>query len=328
MKKIVVVICMLFIMVLMGCSSKNKENVEISTNEENKLYNEENSSSDTGSKDNMLTLVFGGDVLLSDSMINTYNKDGGNITNILEDSLLDTFKSADVAMINQEFPFSLGGTKMEDKQYTFKTDPQYVKVIEEMGVDIVSLANNHTLDYGIEALVDTFDTYSNSEVLYGGAGNNIDEGKEIKYIDRDNKKIAFLCASRVIPVTDWNATNDRPGMLTTYDPTILLQQIEEAENSADYTVVYVHWGLEHKEYPEEYQKTLARQYIDKGADVVIGCHTHCLQGAEIYNGKPIIYSLGNFMFGGTIDRTMVVKITLDDIIKTQLIPCEEKSYLT
>ena len=193
---------------------------------------------------------------------------------------------------------------------------------------MLSFANNHTLDFGIDALVDTFETYKNSNVLYGGAGNNIDEAKEIKYIERENKKVAFLCASRVIPVTDWNATSDRPGMLTTYDPSTLLKQIEEAENNADYTVVYVHWGLEHKEYPEEYQKTLARQYIDKGADAVIGCHTHCLQGAEIYNGKPIIYSLGNFMFGGTIDRTMIVKITLDDVIKTRVIPCAEKTYLT
>jgi poly-gamma-glutamate synthesis protein (capsule biosynthesis protein) len=197
-----------------------------------------------------------------------------------------------------------------------------------LGIDVVSLANNHILDYGEEALLDTLDTLSNSPVVYGGAGRNIEEAKEVKYIEKENKKVAFICPSRVIPVSEWGATSDRPGLLTTYDPKMTIEQIELAENNADYTVVYVHWGLEHKEMPEEYQKTMAKQYIDAGADVVMGCHTHCLQGVEIYNGKPIVYSLGNFLFGGNIDRTMMVKVELGDEIKTQLKPCKAVSYNT
>ncbi|MBE5934236.1 MAG: CapA family protein [Lachnospiraceae bacterium] len=328
MKKIIMSVVLCSLVLICGCSKENdtqiKMNESNNSNVNDKTQELYSDSEDSGA----ITLVFGGDVLLSESMTNTYNKDGGNVENILSPNLLSEFKNADIAMVNQEFPFSLRGTKMEDKQYTFRTDPKYISIFEEMGVDIVSLANNHTLDFGTDALIDTLDTYNNSDMLCGGAGRNMEEAKEVKYIERKGKKVAFLCASRVIPVTDWNATGDRAGMLTTYDPKILLEQIEIAKDSADYAVVYVHWGKEHQEYPEEYQKTLARQYIDAGADAVIGCHTHCLQGAEIYNNKPIIYSLGNFMFGGTIDRTMMVKITLDDNIETQVIPCVEKAYLT
>jgi poly-gamma-glutamate synthesis protein (capsule biosynthesis protein) len=232
-------------------------------------------------------------------------------------------------MINQEFPFSLRGSKMEDKQFTFRTDPKYVKIFNDMGIDIVSLANNHTLDYGVDALVDSFDVLEQASIQYGGAGNNLEEAKEVKYIDVKNKKISFVCASRVIPVTEWAATSDREGLFTTYDPSAMIEKIKEADESSDFVVAYVHWGLEHKEMPEEYQRTMGKQYIDAGADIVIGCHTHCLQGAEQYKDKLIIYSLGNFMFGGNIDRTMMVRVLLEnDVMKTQLLPCKAKSYCT
>ena len=333
MKKIIpsaiLVVIIAFFAVVLVKEINKKDDSKVVNNEDNvnEIINNENTS-DEQNLDDKITIVFGGDVLLSDSMVNTYNKNGGNIENIMSKRLLDEFTSADIAMVNQEFPFSLRGTKMQDKQYTFKTDPVYVKVLNEMGLDIVSLANNHTIDFGIDALTDTFETLKEASIQYGGAGNNIDEAKEVKYIDKAGKKVAFLCASRVIPVTTWNATADRPGLLTTYDPTLLLEQIKIAKENADYAVVYVHWGVEHQDKPKDYQKNMAKQYIDAGADVVIGCHTHCLQGVEIYNGKTIIYSMGNFLFGGTIERTMMVKIGLDSEITTQILPCVAKSYCT
>ena len=140
----------------------------------------------------------------------------------------------------------------------------------------------------------------------------------------------FLCATRVIPVTDWNVTNDRPGLLTTYDPTNLVEMIQEAKNNADVSIVFVHWGVERAEMPEDYQRELAMKYIDAGADMVIGAHSHCLQGMEVYNGKLITYSLGNFIFNGRYNKTMALKATVeeDNSIKAQFIPCESSSYQT
>ena len=85
-------------------------------------------------------------------------------------------------------------------------------------------------------------------------------------------------------------------MLTTYDPKILVDEIKKLREQCDYLVVYVHWGIERSERPEDYQRSLGKQYIDAGADVVIGSHPHVLQGVEYYKGKPIVYSLGNFIF--------------------------------
>ena len=87
--------------------------------------------------------------------------------------------------------------------------------------------------------------------------------------------------------------------------------IRKLREQCDYLVVYVHWGIERKETPEDYQRSLGKQYIDAGADVVIGSHPHVLQGVEYYKGKPIVYSLGNFIFGSSIPKTALLKVQWD-----------------
>lgn len=101
----------------------------------------------------------------------------------------------------------------------------------------------------------------------------------------------------MIPVASWNVENQTPGVFATYDAAALNAKIGETKKECDYLTVYVHWGLEHKEYPEDYEHTLAEGYVNAGADLVIGSHPHCLQGVEYINGKPVFYSLGNFLFG-------------------------------
>lgn len=285
----------------------------------------------TNTSDNTeVTMIFGGDFLLSNEVINAYNKNGGSVNNIMGTNLHKLFTDADIAMVNNEFPYSNRGTQAPDKQFTFRADPSYVNVLTEMGVDMVSLANNHSLDFGEDALIDTIDTLKGASIKYGGAGNNLDEAKEIQYFDLNGKKIAILCASRVIPVGSWNATSSKPGLFTTYDPTALCSQLNEAENNADISIVFVHWGLERKEMPEDYQRTLGKQYIDAGADLVIGAHSHCLQGMELYKGKLITYSLGNFIFNGKTADTMALKAVIgqDNSIKAQFLPCVSRSYQT
>lgn len=274
-------------------------------------------------------MAFAGDVLFSASPLNKYDT-GNGITSILSEELLDKMNSSDITMVNLEFPFSTRGTQMEDKQYTFRADPARCMVLEEMGVDIVSLANNHILDFGIEALLDTVSTLRENNILSVGAGEDLEAAKKPSTITINGRNIAFLGASRVIPVTDWNATKYSPGVFTTYDPTLLLEEIKLAKQSNDLVIVYVHWGIEKEEYPEEYQRTMAKQYIDEGADLIIGSHPHVLQGIEYYNGKPIVYSLGNFVFGHTIERTVLLDVTIDEqnSCNIQLIPCETREAYT
>lgn len=275
-----------------------------------------------------IQLVFTGDVLLHNTTLGAYAR--GGLDQMVEKKLTDKMIAADITMVNQEFAFSDGGTPMENKKYTFRSSPKNVSIFNEMGIDIVSLANNHTLDYGVDALLDSFETLDAANIKYVGAGENLEEAKKIEYFDIKGSRIAFVASSRVIPNVGWNATKSKPGMLTTYDPTTTLKVIEEAKANADYVVIYVHWGVEYAQSPQPYQKTMARQYIDAGADAVVGSHTHSLQGIEYYKEKPIIYSLGNFAFNKTIKQTALLEmnIRMDGSIDLSLYPCEAKNGRT
>ena len=196
-----------------------------------------------------------------------------------------------------------------------------MRIFRELGLDLVTLANNHALDFGTDALLDTCDTLDQAGIYHVGAGRNLEEACEPVIITEKGENIGFLGASRVIPVGSWNASASKPGMLTTYDPSLLLEQIDHLKETCDYVVVYVHWGIEKKDRPEEYQRSLGKQYIDAGADLVIGSHPHVLQGIEYYKGKPIVYSLGNFIFGSSIPKTALLAAEWDgETTRLSLIP--------
>lgn len=266
------------------------------------------------------TLLFAGDVLISSRIENYYNAEG--IERIVSGELLQEMLDADVLMLNNEFPFSNRGTPMEDKQFTFSCDPKYVSILQEIGVDIVSLANNHTLDYGREALSDTFVTLDEAGILYAGAGETRERAEEVQIVEVNGKKFGFIAASRVIPVTSWDVRNQTPGMFTAYDDTRLTEVVTEAEKECDFITVFLHWGIEYDAYPQEYQRTIAKNCFTAGADLVIGAHTHCLQGIEYIDGKPVYYSLGNYIFGDSVDKSAAIKVTIaaDDTITYKVLP--------
>ena len=281
---------------------------------------EESPDSVQDAEEQEATLLFAGDLFLTDLLQSKYNQQG--ISAAASDSLLSVLREADIFMLNEEFPFGTTGEPMEEKEYTFRVDPSYSTVLSELGVDIVTLANNHMLDFGRSPLTETLNTLDQAGIAHVGAGENLDEAKTLKTFEMGGRTIGFLGASRVIPEHSWNASSGSSGLFTTYDAAALVEQIQKAEESCDFTVVYVHWGIEKNTQPEEYQKTLARQYIDAGADAVIGAHPHVLQGIEFYQGKPIFYSLGNFIFSNGAYETMLVELTVGGTeTEIRLIPC-------
>lgn len=265
---------------------------------------------ETEPEDPVVHLLFSGDVYFSSHVLTAYDNAGG-IHGVLAEAYRDEISRADIYMANQEFPFSDRGTPAPDKQFTFRVPPERVSMMHELGIDIVTIANNHTLDYGTDALVDTCTTLENAGIPYVGAGANMDRAKQLETIEVRGRTIGFLAASRVYPDTSWVANSKKPGMVSGYDPSILLKEIEAAGEYCDYLVVYMHWGIERDEKPQEYQRTLGRQLIDAGADLVIGSHPHVLQGIEYYQGKPIVYSLGNFIFGSSIPKTALLRADVD-----------------
>lgn len=256
-------------------------------------------------------LMFAGDVYLSDHVMEAYRSQG-DISGVLSEGYRQEIDSVDYFVANEEFPFSSRGKQAENKQFTFRVPPDDVSIIREMGIDLVTLANNHTLDYGTEALLDTISTLDDAGIRHVGAGSDLDSASESVTVSIKSKKIAFIGATRVMPESYWAATDTGAGVFAAYDDTALLEKIKTAKEQADFVVVYVHWGEERKEKPNEAQTTLAHNIVDAGADLVIGAHPHVLQGIEYYKGVPIAYSLGNFVFGSSIPSTALLRVTIDD----------------
>lgn len=274
-------------------------------------------------------LVFAGDIYLSEFVLSAYDRAGG-IAGVLDEGLRAEIEEADLFIANQEFPFSARGTPAPDKQFTFRLPTKRAGLMREIGTDLVTLANNHALDYGTDALLDTCAVLDEIGIAHIGAGVNLEAAKQAEFIELNGKTYGFLAASRVFPVADWAAGAKHTGMLSAYDPAALCEVIRETKQHCDYLVLYVHWGIERNTMPESYQRTQGHQYVDAGADLVVGSHPHVLQGIEYYQGKPILYSLGNFIFGSSIPETMLVRAEINTAGETVLsvIPAASASGYT
>ena len=290
--------------------------------EDNSDINNDEAVSETSKTAASVTLSFAGDVHFSELVLQNYDKKG--ILAIVDEEMLSHMQKSDLFMLNHEFVFSNRGEPMEDKEYTLKNDPKYVKILQELGTDVVGIANNHILDFGQEAFLDTLDTLENANIPYAGGGRNLSEASAPVVQTINGQTFAIFAATRVSPSADWYAGKNHPAILQTYDATTLNKAIEAANGKYDHIIVFVHWGVERVEIPEDYQRTLAKGYIDAGADLIIGAHPHVLQGFEYYKGVPICYSLGNYLFGNRTGETLLLNATFDsdDELSIQLIPCE------
>lgn len=257
------------------------------------------------------TLAFAGDVSLADGSVPAKALDRWGLEGCFDEILLDAMAGADVMCLNSEFSFTTRGERQE-KNYTFRADPSRISVYQELGVDLAVLANNHVFDFGEVGLQDTLDTFRAAGIPYVGAGEDIDEASAVWYAQLGECTVAYVAGCRV----EWaaqtrGATEDRSGVFRTAESNDLIcQRIAEARQNADFVVVYEHWGMEGDTWLEEYQTVSGREFIDAGADVVVGDHPHVLQGIEWYNGKPIFYSMGNFWFSSAGRYTMLLQVEL------------------
>ncbi len=199
---------------------------------------------------------------------------------------------ADLTLGNLECVVSKSGKRL-DKSYTFRADPRAIPLIANH-FDGVSLANNHTGDFGHEALIETMDRLTKADVHYFGAGLDNKEAHTPWIAEKNGLKIAVLGYNEFNPKS-FEAGPTTPGCAWSHDD-LVVADIKAARAKADRVLTFMHWGEEYKDNPNERQTTLAHAMIDAGADVVIGNHPHVVQGTENYKGKLIVYSLGNFVF--------------------------------
>ena len=231
-------------------------------------------------------------------------------------------QSADLAMVNLEGPFTDCSEPFMEKQYTLRVPPRMCQALVTAGIDAVTMANNHILDFGFPGLEETFKTLSANKISACGAGMTLPEAYQPTYLTIKGTKVAVLGYSVVFPSEFW-ADKSHGGTAFPYQERVI-EALQTAHTKADVVIVQVHWGEELRDTPKPYQTDLAHLLVDQGANVIFGHHAHIPLGIEIYKGVPIFYGLGNFAFGTYSEKAkgMGAEVTLtgNKVISGRIIP--------
>jgi len=244
------------------------------------------------------------------------------------DLIRDDIKKHDVAFCQLEINLTERGSRLPQVRHTSRASPAVAKDIREAGFNVVSFAGNHCMDWGQDGFFDTIEALRAEKLQVVGVGANIAEARKVVTVDVKGNRIAFIAANSILPMSSWAETN-RPGCMpmrawTIYeqiehdqpgtpsrihtfanrdDLSALVDCIKEARATADVVLVSLHWGIHFvPAVLADYQRDVAYAAIDAGADVILGHHAHILKGVELYNGKPIFYSLCNFAMDLPVDE--------------------------
>jgi gamma-polyglutamate biosynthesis protein CapA len=251
------------------------------------------------------------------------------------DKTRDILKGADLAFCNLECPLSTRGVAQK-RRFLFRADPRQATTLHANGFDVVSLANNHTLDYGRNAMLDTVDAVRKAGMTPLGAGRIRTDALRVRVVKRGGLRVGFL-AYNDLPSFGVVLLPDRPGVAS-LDSGSLPREIKAAKSRCDVLVVSLHWGSEYMKIPTERQKAMAHLCIDSGADLILGHHPHVLQPTEVYRGKPIVYSLGAFIWDGRVfgaDKSAIYlfemgrsSVRLSKTIPVRIVGCQPRLAAT
>lgn len=273
----------------------------------------------------VIQLAAVGDIMMDRGL--GYNLTQGHLTYPFA-KVSHLFHAADITVGNVESALGTGG-EPAPKSYPFRAPPEAAEALALAGFDVVSLANNHGMDYGAETLLEGMGLLKAAGVQPIGAGANRAEARAPFITEANGLSVAFLAyvnvpveALTAFDVKTWDATDATPG-LAWGEPDVVAEDVTAVRPQADLVVVVLHSGFEYIEEPSEPQAAIARAAIDAGADLVIGHHAHILQGIEFYNGGVIVYGLGNFAFeidGDPSTAILNVWLDADGVRELELIP--------
>ncbi len=288
-----------------------------------------------------VTLLFAGDILFDPHyaiMASMLERSPGrvpDITTAFDEATLSVMRGADLFMLNNEFPYTDRGTPTPEKQYTFRASPQYAVLLKDMGADLVALANNHMYDHGEVSLLDTLDTLSGIGLPYVGAGRDLSEAAAPYYYTAGDFSIGLISATQIERMGNPDtkgATETSPGVFRCMNSEKLLGVIREMKEECDFVVAYLHWGTEGTEKVDDWQRKLAKDVAEAGADLIIGDHPHVLQGIDTADGVPVIYSLGNYLFNSKAQDTCLFEAVVDPVtsglLSLRFLPCRQEGCRT
>jgi gamma-polyglutamate biosynthesis protein CapA len=249
--------------------------------------------SDPATARSPLTIAAGGDVIGDRKVATFIDKHGGEAVFA---GVRDLLREADLAFVNLESPLSDKGQRKTAKDVTFRGRPALVAGLASAGIDVVSIANNHTLDWGAEALLDTIERLEQAGIKSAGAGADLAAARRPALLETAAGRVAVLAFSNILP-EGFPAGEGRAGVNPARpDRERLLGDVTAAAEEADWVIVSVHWGKEYQPDANADQRELAHQLVDAGADLILGHHPHVIQGLELYRDRLIAYSLGDFVF--------------------------------
>lgn len=207
---------------------------------------------------------------------------------------------ADIAHGNLETPVTTRGVKTA-KTWNFRAHPRLLPILKAAGLHVLTIANNHVWDYGQEGFLDTVAAVKKGGWVMTGGGKDRAEAEKVRVVTRRGLRVGFVGLTSTHPKEGW-ARPGKPGVAYS-DFKRIAGVVSTAKQACDVLVVSFHGGTELAEEPNEIQKAVARAAVDAGADLFLGHHPHVLQPVEVYNGRPIVYSLGNFLFVSPTETT-------------------------
>jgi len=231
-------------------------------------------------------------------------------------SIAPVLRRADLAVVNLETAVTTGGTQTS-KEFVFRAPPSAFAALRDGGVDVASMANNHGMDFGESGLRDSLAAARSYRFPVIGIGLNAKQAYRPFRRTIDGQRIAVIGATQVLDdelISAWTAGPRKPGLASAKDVPRLVQEVRAARRTSDTVVVFLHWGVELAQCPSQDQRTLARQLVAAGADVVVGGHAHRVQGAGRLGQALVDYGLGNFVWYGTSElstETGVLLVTVD-----------------
>jgi hypothetical protein len=259
-----------------------------------------------------VVLGFAGDVHF-ESTIGTELRSGPRL---VLTSIAPVLEQADLAVVNLETAVTTSGSPAR-KLFVFRAPPSALAALAAGGVDVASMANNHGMDYGEAGLRDSLAAAKQYGFPIIGIGLNDKQAYRPYRRTVNGQRVAVIAATQVLDdelISAWSAGPHKPGLASAKDVPRLLRAVRQARATSDTVVVFLHWGVELAQCPSRIQRTLAKQVVAAGADVVVGGHAHRLQGAGRMGGALVDYGLGNFVWYGSSElstRTGVLLVTTD-----------------